>query len=59
MVEVDVENHDLLDFVLKMCFANEYGGVDGMEASYDSPWAAATATLLTKQNPQGVSSPQW
>jgi hypothetical protein len=58
-MEVDVENNDLLNLVLKMCFANEYGGVDGMGACHDSPWAAATATLLTKQNPQGVSSPQW
>ena len=25
----------------------------------DSPCAAAIATLFTKQNPEGVSSPQW
>ena len=33
--------------------------MNGMGTDHDSPWAAATATLLTKQNPQGVSSPQW
>ena len=30
-----------------------------MRVGRDLPYAAVTATLLTKQNPQGVSSPQW
>ena len=32
-MEVDVKNYDLLDLMLEMCFANEYGGVDGGSVS--------------------------
>ena len=54
MMEIDIQNDDTVDLVLQMsCFtvntlwSNIMGGF--------SPCADPTATLLTKQNPEGVS----